>query len=331
MSEFRLTGGCQCGAVRYALLEEPSGPHICHCRMCQKAFGSFFAPLTGVSLDKFELTRGELAIFKSSDLVERGFCRNCGTPLSFHFVDSDRIAVSIGSLDEPERIEPNTSSGTRRDSRGSTSCRASPERDDQRDRRSFPHHRNCRFEPPAPRPRHGRLAAEGEIAMSESRLTGGCQCGAVRYALHEEPTGAHICHCRMCQKAFGSFFAPLAGVPVDKLRIHPRRAFDLQELRSDGARLLQQMRHAAHHSTTSARRASTIASARSTSRRTSSRRTSTASKRGCLVRKARRRFPATRRPRKTIPSSTRRSPRRTISIPITTRRIGPRTARSGSR
>ena len=59
-----------------------------------------------MSLEKFELTRGELAIFKSSDLVERGFCRNCGTPLSFRFVDSDRIAVSIGSLDEPEKIEP---------------------------------------------------------------------------------------------------------------------------------------------------------------------------------------------------------------------------------
>ena len=92
--------------MRYALLEQPSGPHICHCRMCQKAFGSFFAPLTGVPLEKFELTRGELAIFKSSDQMERGFCRNCGTPLTFHFVDSPRIAVSIGSLDEPEKIEP---------------------------------------------------------------------------------------------------------------------------------------------------------------------------------------------------------------------------------
>jgi hypothetical protein len=101
-----LTGGCQCGAVRYALHQMPTDPHICHCRMCQKAFGSFFAPLTGVKLDKFELTRGELAIFMSSDETERGFCRNCGTPLTFHYVDSDRIAVSIGSLDEPERVEP---------------------------------------------------------------------------------------------------------------------------------------------------------------------------------------------------------------------------------
>jgi hypothetical protein len=101
-----LTGGCQCGAVRYALHQWPTGPHICHCRMCQKAFGSFFAPLTGVKLDKFEITRGELAIFMSSDEAERGFCRNCGTPLTFHYVGSDRIAVSIGSLDEPERVKP---------------------------------------------------------------------------------------------------------------------------------------------------------------------------------------------------------------------------------
>jgi hypothetical protein len=102
----RLTGGCQCGAVRYALHEQPSQPHICHCRMCQKAFGSFFAPLTGVLREKFELTRGELSIFRSSDRAERGFCRNCGTPLTFHYVGRPRIAVSIGSLDEPAKVPP---------------------------------------------------------------------------------------------------------------------------------------------------------------------------------------------------------------------------------
>jgi hypothetical protein len=106
MAALRLSGGCQCGAVRYALLQQPDNPHICHCRMCQKAFGSFFAPLTGVPLDKFEVTRGALAIFMSSDQTERGFCRDCGTPLSFRFVNSDRMSVSIGSLDEPEKAEP---------------------------------------------------------------------------------------------------------------------------------------------------------------------------------------------------------------------------------
>ena len=38
--------------------------------------------------------------------MERGFCRDCGTPLTFAYVDRDRITVSIGSLDEPGRITP---------------------------------------------------------------------------------------------------------------------------------------------------------------------------------------------------------------------------------
>ncbi len=48
--------------------------------------------------------------------------------------------------------------------------------------------------------------------------TGGCQCGAVRYELLEKPTGAHLCHCRMCQKQFGGFYAALASVPKTKFK-----------------------------------------------------------------------------------------------------------------
>jgi hypothetical protein len=107
----RVTGGCQCGAVRYALNAAPSDPHLCHCRMCQKAFGSYFAPLTGVAVESFALTRGTPAVFRSSDLAERGFCRDCGTPLTFTRLESGFIAVAIGSLDEPERVRPLTQSG----------------------------------------------------------------------------------------------------------------------------------------------------------------------------------------------------------------------------
>jgi len=96
-----MTGGCQCGAVRYALSAKPTGGSICHCRMCQKASGNFFAPLIGVKIDELTWTRGKPAIFKSSELVERGFCRDCGTPLTFRYLDRDRITVMVGSLDEP--------------------------------------------------------------------------------------------------------------------------------------------------------------------------------------------------------------------------------------
>jgi hypothetical protein len=74
--------------------------------MCQKAFGSAFAPLAGVALQDFAWLRGEPGIYRSSEVVERGFCRECGTPLSFRYSDKDRISISLGSLDEPSRVAP---------------------------------------------------------------------------------------------------------------------------------------------------------------------------------------------------------------------------------
>ena len=99
-------GGCQCGAVRYALYAEPSNPHVCHCRMCQKASGGYFGAFAGVPLADFAWEKGTPGVFKSSELAERGFCRDCGTPLSFRYIDRDRISVSLGSLDDPARVVP---------------------------------------------------------------------------------------------------------------------------------------------------------------------------------------------------------------------------------
>jgi hypothetical protein len=99
-----LTGGCQCGAVRYALYAEPSGTSICHCRMCQKAVGNYFAAFTGVKRADFAWTRGKPGSFRSSEVIERDFCRDCGTPLTYRPLDGDRVSVTIGSLDQPDRV-----------------------------------------------------------------------------------------------------------------------------------------------------------------------------------------------------------------------------------
>jgi hypothetical protein len=77
-----LTGGCQCGAVRYRIDAAPVG-NICHCRMCQKASGGPFMAFGGVPTESFVVTRGALAIFQSSDIAERGICSACGTPLAY--------------------------------------------------------------------------------------------------------------------------------------------------------------------------------------------------------------------------------------------------------
>ena len=107
----RLTGGCQCGAIRYALHAAIDKPSICHCRMCQKAFGAYFAPLGSVPMAAFEVTRGTISWFRSSDPVERGCCNRCGTPLTFHHVDGAKIDVSLGSLDDPAAVPPTVQYG----------------------------------------------------------------------------------------------------------------------------------------------------------------------------------------------------------------------------
>jgi hypothetical protein len=106
-----IVGGCQCGAVRYRVTARLRNPHICHCRMCQKAFGSYFAPLAAVQRQALEWTRGEPALYRSSEAAERGFCADCGTPLTFAYVDQAMICVSLGSLDDPAAVAPRRAYG----------------------------------------------------------------------------------------------------------------------------------------------------------------------------------------------------------------------------
>ena len=102
----RLTGGCQCGALRYEWLEQPAYASVCHCRMCQKASGQPFMALTGGKLEHLRWTRGKPSIFKSSDRGERGFCSACGTPLTYRMEGTGRISVAMASLDNPEAMRP---------------------------------------------------------------------------------------------------------------------------------------------------------------------------------------------------------------------------------
>jgi hypothetical protein len=107
MSEERREGGCQCGAVRYAVSGAPVLTAICHCTMCRRANA---APAVAWSMFKAEqvvFTKGAPAEFASSPEARRGFCPACGTQLSFtaSFIPG-LIDITIGSLDRPEAVPP---------------------------------------------------------------------------------------------------------------------------------------------------------------------------------------------------------------------------------
>jgi hypothetical protein len=100
MSQFH-SGGCQCGAVRFRAVRFGRSS-VCHCRMCQKAFGGFFGAL--VTAHGLEWTRGAPKHFASSNLAQRGFCADCGTPLTYEY--DGGIEIAVGALDDPAVAAP---------------------------------------------------------------------------------------------------------------------------------------------------------------------------------------------------------------------------------
>lgn len=102
------TGGRQCGHIRYRAASLGRA-NLCHCRMCQRATGNAFAPL--VTAQGISFTTPP-ARFASSDVAERGFCPNCGTPIFYAPVGSSDVELMIGTLDDPNSVSPALHYGT---------------------------------------------------------------------------------------------------------------------------------------------------------------------------------------------------------------------------
>jgi len=100
-----LSGGCLCGQVRFEARATHRDGYCCHCRMCRLAFGNTRAAYFNLRKDEVRWLATP-AYFDSSKIARRGFCSRCGTPLSFEFLDSERMDLSVGSLDDPGMLRP---------------------------------------------------------------------------------------------------------------------------------------------------------------------------------------------------------------------------------
>lgn len=105
-----MTGGCQCGAVRYTVQIDSDEAYLCHCRMCQRATGGVSVAFRNVPKRLVTWTR-EPDRYASSPIAQRGFCAACGTPLTFEFVDGENLDLTVGSFDHPYRFRPTSHFG----------------------------------------------------------------------------------------------------------------------------------------------------------------------------------------------------------------------------
>ncbi|MEM9784468.1 MAG: GFA family protein [Pseudomonadota bacterium] len=94
-------GACLCGAVRVTLPEAVATTDACHCGMCRTLCGggpmlALHAP--GGAKPKV-VGEDHLTVYRSSDWAERAFCRVCGTPVWYRFIEHDFHSMAAGLFD----------------------------------------------------------------------------------------------------------------------------------------------------------------------------------------------------------------------------------------
>ena len=112
-----MTGGCLCGAVRYAISGAPAAQMVCHCSHCQKQSGSAFSTIIGVPEGQVSLT-GTLTSYadagESGKAVTRKFCPTCGSPVCSEVeVAPGMVWIKSGTLDDPAAFAPQAHIWTR--------------------------------------------------------------------------------------------------------------------------------------------------------------------------------------------------------------------------
>lgn len=111
-AELPLTGGCTCGAIRYALTRAPMFVHCCHCRWCQRETGSAFALNALIETDCIDVQAGAPAPIKTPSESGAGQtimrCPDCQVALWSHYsgIGPNVAFLRAPTLDEPDAVAP---------------------------------------------------------------------------------------------------------------------------------------------------------------------------------------------------------------------------------
>jgi len=106
--QYRTTGGCMCGAIRFEAAGEPIIVAHCHCTSCRRHTGAPLVTLVSFEAGQVRFTKGERKVYTSSPGVARAFCGACGTTLTWESEQRGQSLVEfhIGALDKPEALPP---------------------------------------------------------------------------------------------------------------------------------------------------------------------------------------------------------------------------------
>jgi len=104
------TGGCLCGAVRYACSAEPMIAGHCHCEDCRRSSGSSRSSHLAVPEESVAMSGATTAYPRpaaSGNVVTRHFCPTCGAPVfSRNAGMPGMMFLRASSLDDLEVFKP---------------------------------------------------------------------------------------------------------------------------------------------------------------------------------------------------------------------------------
>jgi hypothetical protein len=104
-----LTGGCACGAVRFAVSGAPTAAAYCHCTRCQKRTGTAAQASARVVAGSVSLTEGAEHVrdWRPEGGLAKSFCGKCGSHLFARDRDSEEIrVVRMSAFDEDPGVRP---------------------------------------------------------------------------------------------------------------------------------------------------------------------------------------------------------------------------------
>lgn len=109
MTDFPLTGACNCGAVRFEVTAPLALTSYCHCKRYQRRSGAAASANAHPAPDAFRIVAGEdrLRVWKPEGGGEKWFCGDCGSSLfGCNPSHADPIGVGMGAFDDDPGIRP---------------------------------------------------------------------------------------------------------------------------------------------------------------------------------------------------------------------------------
>lgn len=90
------TGRCACGAVK-VIANVPKTFGVCHCHSCRRWTGGVWMGVLPVAPPEIS---GPVACWKSSNIADRGFCRECGSSIWHRPFGTNRPTLGQGLFDD---------------------------------------------------------------------------------------------------------------------------------------------------------------------------------------------------------------------------------------